>query len=401
MEEKIVVDEKKIDLFMQKLESSCVDIFGKESLEKKLKSGKKLVIKMGADPSRPDLHLGHTVILRQLKRFQDLGHQVVFIIGDFTAMIGDPSGRSKTRPALTFEETRKSGETYFKQVTKILDKNKTRIVYNSEWLSRLNFSEVLELSGKYTVARLLERDDFANRYKNGIAIGVHEFFYPLMQGFDSVAIKADIEIGGTDQTFNLLVGRDLQKAYGMDSQDVITFPLLPGLDGVNKMSKSLDNYIGIDESPELTFEKCMKVPDNLLSMYFSLTTDLMPIDYDGIIKENIVEAHYKYARLIVEMYHGKDAVKVAETRYREIASGKLPQNVLTIVCDNEERLTVVEMLLKAGFVKSSSEARKLVQNRGVKVNNEVVTDFNQVVSVMDSPIISKGKSSFARFVKVK
>ena len=400
MEEKVVVDEKKIDLFLQKLKNSCVDVFSMETLEKKLKSGKKLIIKMGADPSRPDLHLGHTVILRQLKRFQDLGHQVVFIIGDFTAIIGDPSGRSKTRPALTFEETRRSGETYFKQVSKILDREKTRIVYNSEWLSRLNFSEVLELSGKYTVARLLERDDFSNRFKNGIAIGVHEFFYPLMQGFDSVAIKADIEIGGTDQTFNLLVGRDLQKAYGMDSQDVITFPLLPGLDGVNKMSKSLDNYIGIDESPELTFEKCMKVPDNLLEMYFSLTTDLLPIDYEGLIKEDIRKAHFMYANLIVSMYHGEESAKRAEARYKEVASGKLPQNVLTIVCDSDE-LTIVEMLQKSGFVKSTSEARKLVQNRGVKLNNEVVTDFNQKAKIKDGPVISKGKSSFAKFVKVK
>lgn len=399
-EKRTEVDNREIDLFLQKLKNASVDMFSIDGIEKKLKSGKKLVVKLGMDPSRPDLHLGHTVVLRQMKKFQELGHQVVFIVGDYTAMIGDPSGRSKTRPALTFEETRRSGETYYKQVTKILDGEKTRIVYNSEWLSRLSFSDTLELAGKYTVARLLERDDFSNRFKNGVSIGVHELFYPLMQGYDSVAIQADIEIGGTDQTFNLLVGRDLQKSYGMEPQDVITFPLLPGLDGVNKMSKSLGNYIGIDETPFDTFEKCMKVPDNLLETYFNLTTDLLPVDYQSEIRTDIVNAHFRYARLIVEMYHGSEEALRAEERYRQVASGELPQNIVQIMV-NDESLTIVEMLMKAGFAKSTSEARRLIQNRGVKVNNETVEDFNMAVKTSDEPVVGKGKSSFARFVRVK
>ena len=249
---------KELELIKRK----AVQIFSEEELDEKIKSGKKLIIKLGADPSRPDLHLGHTVVLRVLKHFQDMGHDVVFVIGDFTAMIGDPSGKNKTRPALTFEETRKSGETYFRQVTKILDPAKTKITYNSEWLEKMNFRDIINLTSKYTVARILERDDFKNRYENKLPLSMHELMYPLMQGYDSVALKADIEIGGTDQTFNLLVGRELQKDYGQERQVVLTFPLLVGLDGKEKMSKSLDNYIGIDESPEIMYEKAMKIPDD-------------------------------------------------------------------------------------------------------------------------------------------
>lgn len=231
---------------LETIKRNSVQIISEEELDKKIKSGKKLKIKLGADPSRPDLHIGHTVVLRALKEFQKMGHEVIFVIGDYTGMIGDPSGKNKTRPALTFEETRKSGETYFKQVTKILDKDKTKIVYNSEWLSKLNLKEVIELTSKYTVARILEREDFKNRYENNLPLSIHELLYPLMQGYDSVALNADIEIGGTDQTFNLLVGRELQKEFNQEPQIVITFPLLVGLNGKNKMSKSLDNYIGID-----------------------------------------------------------------------------------------------------------------------------------------------------------
>ena len=246
--------EEKIELIIRR----GVQIFNEDSLREKLNSGKKLIIKFGADPSKPDLHLGHTVALRLLKDLQDLGHEIVFVIGDFTAMIGDPSGRSKKRPALTFEETRKNGETYFRQVAKILDPKKIRITYNSEWLAKMTFEDVVKLTGKYTVARILERDDFANRFKNNVPIGIHEFLYPLMQGYDSVALNADVEIGGTDQTFNLLVGRELQKDYGQESQDVMVLPLLVGLDGKEKMSKSLGNYIGIDEPANVMYEKAMK-----------------------------------------------------------------------------------------------------------------------------------------------
>lgn len=237
------------------IKRKAVQIFSEEELEKKLNSGKKLIIKLGADPSRPDLHIGHSVVLRVLKTFQNMGHEVVFLIGDFTGMIGDPSGKNKTRPALTWEQTRKSAETYLNQATKILDKNKTKIAFNSEWLSKLTLEDIISLTSKYTVARIMERDDFKNRFENGLPLSMHELLYPLMQGYDSVALKADIEIGGTDQTFNLLVGRELQKDYNQEPQVVMTFPLLVGLDGKEKMSKSLDNYIGLNDTPFDKFEK--------------------------------------------------------------------------------------------------------------------------------------------------
>ena len=262
---------------LELIKRKAVQIFNEEDLEKKINSGKKLVIKFGADPSRPDLHIGHSVVLRVLKQFQDMGHEVVFLIGDFTGMIGDPTGKNKTRPALTFEQTRKSAETYVKQASKILDPDKTRIAYNSEWLSKMTFEDVLKLAGKYTVARIMERDDFKNRFENNLPLSMHELLYPLMQGYDSVALHADIEIGGTDQTFNLLVGRELQKDYEQESQVVMTFPLLVGLDGKEKMSKSLDNYIGISEEPFTKLEKSMKIPDDVLRQYFELATDL-PIE---------------------------------------------------------------------------------------------------------------------------
>lgn len=392
----MVVDKKKIDEFIDDLKSRAVDIFGLEELRERMYNGEKLTIKFGADPSRPDLHLGHTVPLRNLKKFQDMGHNVVFIIGDFTAMIGDPSGKSKTRPALSFEETRRNSETYFNQVVKILDKEKTQIVFNSEWLSKMNFADVLNLAGKYTLARLMERDDFALRFRDNVSIGIHELFYPLMQGYDSVAIKADVEIGGTDQTFNVLVGRELQKDYGQRSQVVITFPLLAGLDGVNKMSKSLDNYIGIDEDPARTFERCMKVPDALLGQYFKLTTDLKTADYADVMANDIREAHFIYARTIIEMYHGKEAVADAENRYRTVASGKVPTNV-KVVKTEEKQLSAVNMLVLAGFAASTSEARKLVQNKGVKLNGVVVEDGLAMIDITEETIISKGKSNFAKF----
>lgn len=273
------------------IKRKAVQIFSEEELDRKINSGKKLRIKLGADPSRPDLHIGHSVVLRVLKQFQDMGHEVVFVVGDFTGMIGDPSGKSKTRQALTFEQTRKSAETYLEQATKILDKDKTRIVFNSEWLSKMNFEDVVKLASKYTVARIMERDDFKNRFENNLPLSMHELLYPLMQGYDSVALESDIEIGGTDQTFNLLVGRDLQKDYGQESQVVMTFPLLVGLDGKEKMSKSLDNYIGLTDSPFEKFEKSMKIPDEVLRQYFELATDLSNDEINDIMSRDIREAH--------------------------------------------------------------------------------------------------------------
>lgn len=374
----------------------AIAVYSKEGLWEKLNSGKTLKIKMGADPSRPDLHLGHSVVLRKLRMLQDLGHEIIFIIGDFTGMIGDPSGKSKTRQPLTFEQTRKNAQSYLEQVVKILDKDKTRIVFNSEWLAKMNFADVLSLAGKYTVARILERDDFAKRYAENRAIGMHEMFYPLMQGYDSVAIQADIEVGGNDQTFNLLVGRELQRDYNQTPQEVMTFPLLPGLDGVEKMSKSLDNYIGIDEQPEIMYEKSMKVPDNLLRTYFDLTTDLKEDDYVNLINTDIRLAHKLYGETIVRMYHGEDAVAPAVARYASIAGGGVPQNMETLEASVGTQIT--ELLVKAGFAPSKSEAGRLMKGNGVKVDGKVVNDFKSTLSENGEYVLSKGKNKFIKVI---
>ncbi|MHB1483057.1 MAG: tyrosine--tRNA ligase [Saccharofermentanales bacterium] len=384
--------------FFDILKRDAVSIFTEEALLNKLKSGRKLRIKLGADPSRPDLHLGHSVVLRKLRMFQNLGHEIVFVIGDFTGMIGDPSGRSKTRVPLTFEQTRENGQSYFEQVTKILDKDKTVITYNSEWLAKLNFADVLALAGKYTVARIMERDDFAKRYAENQPIGLHETFYPLMQGYDSIALNADIEVGGTDQTFNLLVGRELQKDYGQEQQAVITFPLLIGLDGIEKMSKSLDNYIGIDEAPEIMFEKCMKIPDELMHDYFRLTTDADMKSISELIQSDIREAHFEYAREIVKTYHSADDVAFAEKRYKEVASGKVPEIMETFNI-SEKEIGILNLLKDVGFASSISDARRLISGRGIKINGETITDEQLIISsnmnINDHIIIRKGKNKFA------
>lgn len=388
--------EEQINVIIRK----AVQIFNEDTLREKLKSNKKLVVKFGADPSRPDLHLGHTVPLRVLKTLQDMGHEIDFVIGDFTAMIGDPSGKSKTRPQLTFEETRKSGETYFKQVTKILDKEKTKIVYNSEWLEKMNFKDVLELTGKYTVARLLERDDFSNRFNNKTPIGVHEFMYPLMQGYDSVAIKADIEIGGTDQTFNLLVGRELQRDYGQTPQDVIVFPLLVGLDGKEKMSKSLDNYIGIDEEPAIMFEKAMRIPDECLENYFKLTTDISSNIYKDWINEDIFNAHKEYAKEIIRMYHGKEFIEQAVSKYETKASKSITDDIDTITISNNLPITLIDLLLELNLVASKSEARRLIEQNGISINQIKENDVNRIIDASDFKngfiVIQKGKKVFLK-----
>lgn len=383
----------KIDLIKRK----AVDIFSEEELNKKLESGKKLTIKLGADPSRPDLHLGHTVVLRALKTFQEMGHEVVFVIGDFTGMIGDPSGKSKTRQPLTFEQTRQAGETYLKQVTKILDKEKTRIAYNSEWLSKMNFKDIIELTSKYTVARILERDDFKNRYENNLPLSMHELMYPLMQGYDSVALNADIEIGGTDQTFNLLVGRELQKDYGQERQVVLTFPLLVGLDGKEKMSKSLDNYIGIDESPEIMYEKAMKIPDNVLMEYFRLTTDIETKEAETLIKEDIVKAHKKYAEEIIKMYHGEDKILIAEERYNKVAKGEIPADVQEYKYNSNNEINICNLLVNVKFASSKSEAKRMILGKGVKIEGNVIEDINEMINPKGK-IIQFGKNKFIKIV---
>ena len=390
-----------IDLILRR----TVEVHNKDTLIKKLNSGKKLVVKFGADPSRPDLHLGHTVPLRALKILQELGHEIVFVIGDFTAMIGDPSGKSKTRPSLSFEETRKNGETYFKQVAKILDPKKIRIAYNSEWLAKMSFEDVINLTGKYTVARILERDDFNNRFKNNIPIGIHEFLYPLMQGYDSVALHADIEIGGTDQTFNLLVGRELQRDYGQEPQDVMCFPLLVGLDGKEKMSNSLGNYIGVDEPAEVMYEKAMRIPDDVLMNYFKLTTDLNLDDIEKIMRKDVVEAHKVYAREIIKMYHGEEFISLAEERYSTVANGGIPENIEEVEIDKslvENGILLTDLLVLTKIVPSKSEGRRMIEQNGISINGSKENDVTKQITVdvfeNNALVIQKGKKQFKKII---
>lgn len=384
---------EKIDIIKRK----AVQIFSEEDLDKKLKSGKKLTIKFGADPSRPDLHIGHSVPLRVLKTFQEMGHKVVFVIGDFTAMIGDPSGKSKTRPALTFEETRKSAETYLQQVTKILDKDKTEIVFNSEWLSKMNFEDIIKLSSKYTVARIMERDDFKNRFENNLPLSMHELLYPLMQGYDSVAINADIEIGGTDQTFNLLVGRELQKDYNQEQQTVMTFPLLIGIDGKEKMSKSLGNYIGLNDSPFDKFEKSMKIPDSVLKQYFELVTDLETNEIENIMSKDIREAHIRFAKELIKMYNSTTDFNSIKERYLKIANGEIPSDINEVIIE-ENKINICDLLLKIGFSSSKSEAKRMIQGKGVKVDSQVIEDINETIEIETEKVIQFGKN---KFLKIK
>lgn len=380
------------------IKRKAVQIFSEQDLDKKLNSGKKLTIKLGADPSRPDLHIGHSVVLRVLKNFQDMGHEVVFVIGDFTGMIGDPSGKSKTRPALTFEETRKSAETYLEQATKILDKDKTRIAFNSEWLSKLNFEDVIKLCSKYTVARIMERDDFKNRFENGLPLSMHELLYPLMQGYDSVALNVDIEIGGTDQTFNLLVGRELQKDYEQEPQVVMTFPLLVGLDGKEKMSKSLDNYIGLNDTPFAKLEKSMRIPDEVLRQYFELATD-MPIDeINSILNGDIREAHFEFAKELIRMYDTNVDFEEIKNRYLNIANGGIPDDIKE-VCIKNKQMNVCDLLVELNIASSRSDAKRRIEGKGIKIDAELQLDVNEVIDFSNgAKVVQFGKS---KFIKVK
>ena len=379
------------------IKRKAVDIFSEEDLDKKIKSGKKLSIKLGCDPSRPDLHIGHSVVLRVLKQFQDMGHEVVFLIGDFTAMIGDPSGKSKTRPALTFEETRKSAESYMEQATKILDPKKTKIRYNSEWYSKMSFEEVIKLLSHYTVARIMERDDFKNRFENNLPLSMHELLYPLMQGYDSVALESDIEIGGTDQTFNVLVGREIQKDYGQEPQVVMTFPLLVGLDGKEKMSKSLGNYIGISEDPFVKVEKAMKIPDECLRQYYELATDMPIEEINEIMAGDIREAHFRFARELLKMYDDVNEFEELKARYLEIAKGGTPDDVPELKVDGNE-IGLTDAMVNAGFVPSKAEAKRMVKGNGVKVNGKVVSDVQLTLDPKENPVIQVGKNKFIKLV---
>jgi len=385
---------------------NTVDIISEEDIIQKLinskKTGKPLRVKLGADPSAPDLHLGHTIALRKLRQFQDLGHHVVFIIGDYTAMIGDPSGRSQTRKPLTREQVLVNAETYKKQVFQILDPTKTEVRFNGEWLSKLTFEDTLKLASKYTVARMLERDDFMKRYKNGIPISVHEFLYPLMQGYDSVAIQADIEIGGTDQTFNLLVGRDLQREYGQEPQTVLTLPLLEGTDGVQKMSKSLGNYIGISEAPKEMFGKVMSISDTLMLKYYELLS-VVTAEELAQIKEGINsgslhprEAKARLGRLIVSQYHGNAAGEEAEAEFnRQFRDKKIPDDIpqVTLKCDTPSQ-GILKVMSGAGIVKSNSEARRMIQQNAVEVDGQKVADDHMEMSTGKEYLFHVGRRYF-------
>ena len=386
--------EDNLDL-LEIIKRKAVQIFSEEDLERKIRSGKKLTIKLGADPSRPDLHIGHSVVLRVLKQFQDMGHEVVFVVGDFTGMIGDPSGKSKTRPALSFEETRKSAETYLEQATKILDKDKTKIRFNSEWLSKMNFNDVINLTSKYTVARIMERDDFKNRFENNLPLSMHELLYPLMQGYDSVALNADIEIGGTDQTFNLLVGRELQKDYGQEQQVVMTFPLLVGLDGKEKMSKSLDNYIGLTDSAFVKFEKSMKIPDEVLRQYFELATDLKDSEIDEIMSKDIRDAHMRFAKELIKMYDDINEYEMAKEKYMSIAKGEIPDNIEEIKIEENE-INICDLLVKIGFALSKSEAKRNILGNGIKINGKQVNNTNEIIRLDKDLVVQFGKNRFKK-----
>jgi tyrosyl-tRNA synthetase len=367
-----------------------------------------LIVKLGCDPSRPDLHLGHSVVLRKLRQFQDLGHHAVLIVGDFTGMIGDPSGRSKTRPPLTLEETRANGQSYFEQATKILSTAKIEMLYNSEWLGPMSFSDVIVLGSRYTVARMLERDDFERRYRAGEPISVHEFLYPLAQAMDSVAIKADVELGGTDQKFNLLVGRDIQREYGLEPQVIITMPILPGTDGVEKMSKSLDNYIGVSEPPQEMFGKTMSIPDTLILDYFTLATGVPAADLEEIrggIASRPYEMKRRLARTIVGLYHGDGEAARAEEEFARRftpARGKdwteqLPSEIPDArISAAGEELGVIALLTESGLAASRSEARRLVEQGGVVIDGRRISDWNATVSLAAPVIVKVGKLKFAR-----
>jgi len=383
---------------IDEIKSGAVNIYTEKELDKLLNSDKVLTVKLGADPSRPDLHLGHSVVLRKVRRFQELGHKVVFVIGDFTGMIGDPTGKSKTRPQLSLNETRQFGQSYFEQVTKILDADKTEIRYNSDWLAKMNFEQVIKLTSKYTLARILERDDFKKRYEENLPISLHELLYPLVQGYDSVAIRADIEVGGTDQTFNLLVGRTLQQSFGQTPQAVITYPLLTGLDGVQKMSKSLDNFIGISEPADIMFEKCMKIPDELLYEYFVLTTDTPEDEARWLLQKDVRQAHFTYAEIIATMYHDTEKAKTAKRRYNEVAKGGVPQQIREIETIKQS-VPILELIQLAGFATSASEARRHIVGKGIKINGTTVEDIHMIVTIDRDIVLQFGKSRFVRIIK--
>jgi len=375
-----------------------------QKLTKSLKTDVPLQVKFGCDPSRPDLHIGHGVVLRKLRHFQDLGHEAILLIGDFTAMIGDPTGRNKTRPQITLEETKQNAQSYIDQASVILSDKNLTIVYNSDWLGKMDFSEVINLSSKYTVARMLERDDFTKRYQDGVPISVHEFLYPLAQGYDSVHLKSDVELGGTDQKFNLLVGRDLQKEAGQSPQVIITTPILEGTDGVEKMSKSYDNYIGLTDSPSEIYGRTLSIPDSLIGRYFEFATEI-PTDKLTAIENDLEngisnprDLKRELARELVALYHDNDAALTAEKEFDALFIQKdepddMPEYKLT------ESEKLIGIMVKNGMVASNGEGKRMISQGGVRLDKEKVDDIHSTIEPGKNVVLKVGKRKFLRIIK--
>lgn len=403
-------DEMRISEQMEYLTRGAAQVISPEDLEKKLRksqdSGVPLRIKAGFDPTAPDLHLGHTVLIQKMKQFQELGHEICFLIGDFTGMIGDPTGKSETRKPLSAEEVAANAETYKEQVFKILDPDKTRVVFNSSWLNQLSSREMIQLAGQLTVARMLEREDFKQRFTGEKPIGIHEFMYPLIQGYDSVALKADVELGGTDQLFNLLMGRDLQRVWGQAPQVVLTMPLLEGLDGVNKMSKSLGNYIGITESADDIYGKTLSMPDQLMFRYYELLSDLSLEEIAALHREmEAGQAHPKaikqrLARELVTRFYGREAAVRAEDNFERVFSQhQLPEDLPEVtLAAGSEPLWLPRLLCDTGLVKSTGEARRMIEQQAVSVNGDKITAIETAIPAAGEVLLKVGKRRFCRVI---
>ena len=398
-----------IDEQLELIERGAVDLIARDELIKKLErsaaTGVPLTVKAGFDPTAPDLHLGHTVLIQKLKHFQDLGHDVCFLIGDFTGMIGDPTGKSETRKALTVEQVAANAETYKQQVFKILDPERTKVMFNSAWLGKLTSIDMIKLASELTVARMLEREDFRNRFDTGRPISIHEFLYPLIQGYDSVAMKADVELGGTDQLFNVLMGRDLQRSRGMEPQVVLTMPLLEGLDGVNKMSKSLGNYIGISESADNIYGKVLSVSDTLMFRYYSLLSDLSSRAIaelqarvaDGGLHPK--EVKMQLARELTARFHGQEAALAAEANFEKVfQKGGVPDDLAVYRCPAAEAVPLPQLLLEAGLVSSTSEGRRMIAQGAVTMDGKRADDVNLLVPPMGEILFKVGKRRFCKVV---
>ncbi|AEG14268.1 Tyrosyl-tRNA synthetase [Desulfofundulus kuznetsovii DSM 6115] len=400
-----------IDKQLEIIKRGAAEIISEEELGQKLKrslsTGRPLRVKLGLDPTAPDIHLGHTVVLQKMRQFQELGHETIIILGDYTARIGDPTGKTETRKQLSEKEVLANARTYERQIFKILDPERTKLVFNSQWLAPLTFAQVIELAAKYTVARMLEREDFARRFREGLPISIHEFFYPLMQGYDSVALEADIELGGTDQKFNLLMGRTLQREYGQEPQVAIMMPILEGLDGVQKMSKSLGNYIGIDEPPREMYGKTMSLPDELMVRYFELVTPV-PLEEVRSIAAGLADGSLhprdvkmRLAREIVTFYHGEEAALKAEEEFKRVFQqhdlpDEVPEFHVSPDMLEDGSIWLPRLLQQAGMVSSTSEGRRLILQGGVKINGEKVEDPNFKLVPADGMIIRAGKRKFLR-----